>query len=410
MRFLKIEQCGTNNTIKSVPDKLPPLMVIKLVRPPVDQYRHGKHRENHFTGAKGNVFFSPISLHAVLSMLYHGAQGGTAHALVHTLKNSDAEGYRAVIDDLNSLKEVKLMMANKIYGNKTKSKLLKEFENVLTKNFSSEVEFLDMAHQKESSKIINKWVEEKTENKIKNIVNENNFNENVSLILVNAIYFKGKWSSQFDESKTKTADFFLDKVNSIDVKMMYDKGKYVYKYDKELDAQVIEIPYRGFHTSMILILPSEDNNIKNLEAKLSTSDFSKITEHLKLEDVHLYLPKFKMEETIKLNDILSELGLSDIFDVKKANFGGIIEGITLTNNLYVSEIIQKAYIKVNEGGTEAAAATRASMMVGCAPGRPQPVIFKVNRPAVFMLVASHGADRTATRSILFYGRLSHPNY
>ncbi|EFA04601.2 leukocyte elastase inhibitor [Tribolium castaneum] len=358
---------------------------------------------------KGNIFFSPLSVHAVLSMLYQGAQGETAQALAHALKNPDvkstAEGYRDVIAHLGSLKDVTLLTANKIYGNQAKSKFLKAFEDCVVKNFGSEIELLDLGEPKGAARIVNKWVEDKTREKIKNIVNEALFNnKNLSLVLINAIYFKGDWLSTFKEQSTKKDKFYLEDKTAIEVEMMHQKEHFYYKDDQELGAQIIEMPYKGSTVKMMIILPKD--GIGKLEEKLPKTDLKKLTDGLKRTELHLFVPKFKMEETIKLNQILIELGLKPIFDMNQADFKGILDTSSLQDNIFVSEVIQKAFVEVNETGTVAAAATRAAMVLGCAPGAPKPVIFRVDKPAVFLIVASHGEER----NVLFLGRLSQPEY
>ncbi|KAJ3653290.1 hypothetical protein Zmor_012550 [Zophobas morio] len=361
---------------------------------------------------KGNVFFSPISIHAVLSMLHQGAQGDTAQVLAHTLNNPDAkstaEGYRAVTKRLNAFKQVTLLTANKIYGVEGEAKVRSEFAKGIEENFKGEFEELKVEDAAKAAKSVNDWVAEKTQKNIKSIVNEAMFKKNLSLLVVNAIFFKGEWVSKFKENFTKDDEFFVEEKNSVGVKMMHQKGNYWYVQDEELDAQIIEIPYKGFDVKMMVILPTE-NDIEKLEAKLAKTDFGKLGKNSKLTDVHLYLPKFKMEETIELNNVLSEMGLKSIFDIKEANFKGIFDTTSLKDNIFVSDVVQKAFIEVNEGGTVAAAATRAAMVLGCAPTKSQPVTFKVDHPAVFMLLAAHGKDADAS-SILFYGRLSHPRH
>lgn len=263
---------------------------------------------------KGNIFFSPLSIHAVLSMLYQGAQEKTAQALAQALKNPDvqttAEGYKNAITHLNSFKDVTLITANKIYGNHGKSKFLKHFEDVIVKSFEAEVELLDLEEPKSCARIVNKWVEEKTQDKIKNIVNETLFTKNLSLILINAIYFKGEWMSKFKEVSTKKDKFYLDEKNTIEVEMMHQKDYFNYKNDEELGAEILEMPYKERSVKMVVIMPKD--GISKLEEKLTKTELKKITDGLKRTDLHVYLPKFKMEETMKLNDVLIEVSHNTI--------------------------------------------------------------------------------------------------
>lgn len=254
----------------------------------------------------------------MLSMLYQGAQGETAKILANALNNpevkSTAEGYRAAIKRLNSYKHVTLLMANKIYGVEGATKFLKHFEKTIVECFHGETETLAVEDKIKAAGIVNKWVEEKTQNHIKNIVSENIFEKTLSLLLVNAIYFKGEWVAKFREESTKIGKFWTDSNNSVEVKMMHQKSSFWFKEDDDLEAQIIEMPYKGHDVKMMIILPTE-NNIENLEKKINQTDIKLLRKNMKLTEVHLYLPKFKMEETINLNDLLSEVSFN--FSVKQ---------------------------------------------------------------------------------------------
>jgi serpin B len=152
--------------------------------------------------------------------------------------------------------------------------------------------------------------------------------------------------------------------------------------------------------SMFIILPNEKNGIGNLEKKLATMNLTDISKNMWSTEVNLALPKFKIEETIDLKDALTKLGLGEIFDERKANFGGMIQ--VGSGNLYVSKVVQKAFIEVNEEGAEAAAATGMVMMMRCSLVGPPPTVFKADHPFIYIL-----AEKKDTQ--LFTGRLSKPN-
>jgi len=260
----------------------------------------------------GNVFFSPISAHAVLSMAYQGAQGPTLEAFGKSLDVPNhpaaAIGYKDIINHLNNVSDVQLLMANKIYvmqGYALKS----TFKDTIEKNFLSEVQPLDFNESVASAKQINSWVENKTQNKIKNLIQPDDVDSLTRLVLVNAIYFKGNWATKFKKESTKTEKFYVNENDSIDVQMMNNKAKFFFKEDETLDAKVLELPYSNRDVSLIVILPNERNGIKELERKLTETDLSKITENLYKTEVTVKLPKFKIETTVELNDPLKRVSI-----------------------------------------------------------------------------------------------------
>lgn len=201
----------------------------------------------------GNVFFSPISVHAFLSMSYQGAQGTTAEKFASTLKVPAAQGYNIVINRLNSVPNVTLLMANRIYHT-TRYQLLPEFSNVITTNFLSKVQRVNFASSEAASETINEWVKEKTKEKIKNLISKDALNISTSLVLVSAVYFKGKWKDKFYEENTWAEPFYLNDVDSIEVQMMHADKEFYYKTDKRLCAKILKLRYTNENLSMIIIL------------------------------------------------------------------------------------------------------------------------------------------------------------
>ncbi|CAH1369245.1 unnamed protein product, partial [Tenebrio molitor] len=350
---------------------------------------------------EGNVFFSPISVHVVLSMAYQGALDTTAEKFANTLHvpkaKAAAEGYNEIMKRLNSVTNVTLLMANKVFLMEG-FQLLSDFENAVTKHFLSEVQLVDFKKNEEAAKTINSWVEVQTREKIKDLIQKDDLDGSTRLVLVNAIYFKGDWKHKFDKERTKTEPFYLNDKDTIDVQMMHIKKKFNYKNDSELQAQVIELPYTNEDLSMFIILPNEKNGIGNLEKKLATMNLTDISKNMWSTEVNLALPKFKIEETIDLKDALTKLGLGEIFDERKANFGGMIQ--VGSGNLYVSKVVQKAFIEVNEEGAEAAAATVAC----CARIDFNPNFFIADHPFIFLLVTKS----PGTRNFLFVGKINKP--
>ncbi|XP_063903050.1 leukocyte elastase inhibitor-like [Zophobas morio] len=351
----------------------------------------------------GNVIFSPISVHAVLSMSYQGAKGTTAEKFASTLKvpaaAAAAEGYNFVMNRLNSVPNVTLLMANKIFLKKS-YQLLPEFSNAVSENFLSEVQLLNFAANEAAAASINAWVKEKTKDKIKDIINKDNLDESTRLILVNAIYFKGNWAIPFHKNSTKTAPFYLIKGDKVNVPMMNKVVNLYYKADKKLDVQILELPYTNENLSMIIILPNKRNGLDKLEKKLASCKLMEIMQQMWKVNVIVQLPRFKIEQTIFLNDPLTKLGLGEIFDPHAANFGGMI---TSNEQLFVSQAVQKAFIEVNEEGAEAAAATllEATFYCGGRSGPPPPKKFIADHPFIYFLCENR-------INPLFAGRLSDP--
>ncbi|XP_066247831.1 antichymotrypsin-2-like isoform X3 [Euwallacea similis] len=363
----------------------------------------------------GNVFFSPISAHAVLSMAYQGADGTTRAAFGKTLGVSDhleaAVGYQDVMKHLNNVSDVQLLMANKVYIMEGCA-LNPTFKEVTEKNFFSEVQSLNFSQSEASAKTINQWVEDKTQEKIKDLITPDLLNSATRLVLVNAIYFKGTWASKFNKELTQKEKFYLNDNDTIEVQMMNAKGKYFYKEDETLDAKVLELPYSNSDVSLLVILPNKRNGIANLEKKLAETDLTKITENMFKPEVVVKLPKFKIETTIDLKKPLEKIGLGEIF-TNKANFSGMLES---PEQLFVSEVIQKAFIEVNEEGTEAAAATGLIIQAFSMPLPLPPGEFIADHPFVVILKGQGSVvdeERQARINFqglpLFQGRVSKPS-
>merc|ERR1712241_1573220 len=223
---------------------------------------------------------------------------------------------------------------------------------------------LDFSKSQEASNTINQWVEEQTKEKIKDLIKPDMLNALTRLVLVNAIYFKGEWKSKFDAKKTVDEDFHLDDGSTKKVPMMRQKEKFEFAILDDLGASMLELPYNGDRLSLQLVLPRKGNNLAALEQKLRTVDLQQLFDSNRGEEkVAVTLPEFKLEQTIPLTDQLQKLGMKDMFVGGKADFSAI-DG---SRNLYVSEVVQKAFIEVNEEGSEAAAATAGIMMMRSMP-------------------------------------------
>jgi serpin B len=240
---------------------------------------------------------------------------------------------------------------------------------------------------------INDWVKEKTNQKIKELFRPGSIDPQLRMVLTNAIYFKGNWAQPFDKSATQQKPFYT-KDKEIPVQMMYRRGVSHYAQNNEL--QILEKPYLGNYLSMVILLPKERGAFAELEKSLTAETLNEWSHFLMEQEVEVYLPRFKMDAIYDMIPSLKSMGMKNAFDSKAADFTGIT---AKTGQLWLNMVVHCAYVKVDEEGTEAAAAT--GMMGGF--GAPPPAsIFRANHPFVFLI-----RDQR-TDSILFMGRVMEP--
>ncbi|XP_069469635.1 serpin B6-like [Ambystoma mexicanum] len=355
---------------------------------------------------KKNVFFSPMSISSALAMVFLGAQGDTAAQMAQTLQFNKAKdvhsGFQSLIAEVNKPDTKYLLRTgNRLYGEKTYI-FNREFLDSCNKFYLSELEQVDFVEKYEEARgKINNWVEEKTEGKIQNLLASGTVDSLTRLVLVNAIYFKGNWADKFNKDHTSERPFRINKNETKPVQMMFRKGKYPMTHISEQEMQVIELPYDDQELSMIILLPKDINDdstgLEKLERELTYEKFADWTnpEMMHPQEVELSLPRFKLEENYDLKSFLTSLGMCDAFDPQRANFSGMSE----SNNLVVSKVVHKAFVDVNEEGTEAAAATAVIMMLRCAMFTPR---FTADHPFLFFI------RHNKTRNILFCGRFCSP--
>ncbi|XP_035271509.1 leukocyte elastase inhibitor-like isoform X1 [Anguilla anguilla] len=386
-----------------------------------------------------NIFYSPLSISSALAMVYMGARGNTATQMSKVLgftkeKNPEVNpglqqqvqkpqlqrdmleslhfhkadddihnGFSKLTSELN--KEgapYVLSMANRLFGEQSYT-FVEKYIMDTKKFYQAELETVDFLSKAEDSRVnINSWVEKQTQEKIKNLLPEGTVDTLTRLVLVNAIYFKGDWSSKFKEADTREVPFKLNKNESKPVQMMHQKAKFGITFIHDVNCQILEMPYVGKELSMLIFLPKEieddSTGLVRLETELTYEKLIDWTQPdmMDIVDVNVALPKFKMEETYDLKEILVSMGIEDAFDVSKSDFSGM----SPSNELVVSKVVHKAFVEVNEEGTEAAAATAAVMMLRCA--RPRPITFIADHPFLFFI------RHNPTQSILFYGRFCSP--
>jgi serine protease inhibitor len=360
-----------------------------------------------------NIFYSPYSISAALAMTYEGAKGQTAEEMKEVfhfpensiLRPNFAEIY-TTLNDKNNAYELRTGNALWIQENYP---LLEDYADRVEKYYGGKATNLDFVEETEKSRqTINAFIEEQTNNKIKDLITKGVLNPMTRLVLTNAIYFKGDWEWEFDKSETQDQDFKVTPTNIVKTPMMYmDNDKAQFNYADLEKLQIIELPYKGDELSMLILLP------KNGEIY----DFEKgpITYNYTLDDLELsseklleyksemneqkmdaiYLPKFELETKYSMNSVLSAMGMPTAFS-GNSDFSGM----TGTKDLFISGVIHQAYVKVDEKGTEAAAAT--AVMMDLKSSMVEERIFRADSPFVFII------QQKSTGNILFVGRVSDP--
>jgi serpin B len=352
--------------------------------------------------AEGNLFFSPYSISSALAMTYTGARGNTAKemASVLSLPSADIEqiaaGYGSLQKQLQADPKTsgyQLNIANALWGQKGYG-FLPAFLDLNKKYFGSGLTELDFAQSEAARKTINTWVEEQTKEKIKELIAPDIIDGDVKLVLTNAIYFKGQWAAQFKTENTKPAKFNVTTDKTVDVPMMYQKGEFAYTENN--DMQLLLLPYKGNELSMLVILPKNISSFDSVEKQVIQNKLP--VDSVRKQEVEVYLPKFKITcGTLTLNDNLKDMGMKDAFNERKADFSGMNGRF----GLFIAYVLHKAFVEVNEEGTEAAAATAVIMKEKALP-RPVPV-FRADRPFIFTIIDNR------SQSILFMGRVMNPS-
>ncbi|XP_060228359.1 leukocyte elastase inhibitor A-like [Meriones unguiculatus] len=354
----------------------------------------------------GNIFISPFSISSALAMVFLGARGNTAAQLSKTFHFDAVDDIHARFQRLNA--EVskrgashKLKLANRLYGEKTYS-FLPEFLASTQKLYGADLAPVDFQHASEDArKEINQWVKGQTEGKIPELLAVGVVDSMTKLVLVNAIYFKGMWQEKFMKRDTTDAPFRLNKKDTKTVKMMYQKKKFPFGYIPDLKCKVLEMPYQGGELSMVILLPEdtedESMGLKKVEKQLTSEKLRKSTKHENLEtiDVHVKLPRFKLEESYTLNSNLGRLGVQDLFTSNKADLSGMSE----SRDLFISKIVHKSFVEVSEEGTEAAAATGGIVTFRMMLPEEE---FTVDHPFLFFI------RHNPTANLLFLGRVCSP--
>ena len=351
---------------------------------------------------QGNLFFSPYSVSTALAMTYAGARGNTevqmASALHFSLPQDDLHAaFGDVIDDLNGRQgqDYQLNTANRLWGQQGYG-FLPGYLDVTRLNYGAELAQVDFVGATEPTRqTINHWVEDQTRQKITNLFPAGALTVQTRLVLTNAIYFKSDWKYQFDPNQTELAPFWTTPNAQINVSMMHQVSEL--KHAAGPTFQILELPYTGEDLSMIALLPNERDGLGDLEASLTVETLSQVTDQMVLREVSVSMPKFGMTQKFGLTSVLSSLGMSDAFDPAAADFSGM----NGKWDLYISDVLHKAFINLDEEGTEAAAAT--GVVIGVTSIGPPIPEFDADHPFMFFI------RDNLTGSILFMGRVADLN-
>ena len=356
----------------------------------------------------GNLFYSPYSISTALAMTYAGAGGQTASQMAQALHfglppERLHPAFNALALDLAARpgqagKDIKtpfeLSVANALWGQKD-YQFLPKFLDLLAQDYGAGIRLVNFSGDAEGSRqIINQWVSDQTKERIKDLLSPGTVDAMTRLVLTNAIYFKAGWLDQFDKEATKPATFHLLDGSTIEAQTMYLNKSM--KYALLDNFRVLDLPYEGGGVSMLLVLPDE-GQYQAVEERLNEALLTNILENWQSGDVELALPKFTFESEFTLNQALGGLGMTDAFSADQADFSGM----TGNRDLYIGSVVHKAFVAVDETGTEAAAAT-AIVMRAMALMPQEPVVFQFDRPFIFMIRDNQ------TGSLLFVGRVMDP--
>ena len=353
----------------------------------------------------GNLFFSPASVSIALAMTYAGADGDTASQMAASMHydlppaqlhpafnwldlelNSRGEGAQGADGE-----EFRLHVVNRIWGQKDFG-FLDSFLDTLAVNYGAGLAVLDFIADAEGARlVINAWVAEQTEDRIPELIPAGLISAATRLVLTNAVYFNAAWKSKFDEQYTQSEPFHRLDGSTVDVPFMSQSESF--GFVDAADYQAVELPYDGDELSMVLVAPTE-GSFDAFEASLTSAVLDGILGSLKSEHIWLLMPRFEITSEALLSKTLKALGMTDAFEFGLADFSGI-DG---TKSLFISEVVHKAFVKVNEAGTEAAAATAVIIDLGAIPTE-----LRFDRPFLFLI------RDIQTGTILFIGRVVDPS-
>lgn len=338
----------------------------------------------------GNVFFSPYSIHEALAMVAAGARAETAREMNAALRDSDAG--EAMANPAEAGEGFRLHIANGLWAQQGVT-LEPAYLKLVTEKYHASAQTVDFAHADAAARTINDWVDKQTEGKIQNLISPMALSAMTRLVLTNAIYFKADWQTPFEHQTTREQDFHLADGAVVQAQMMHRTGECDYLEDDRMQA--VQLAYQG-DTALLVLLPKSADGLGDVQERLEQEgELGRIISGLKPESVTLTIPKFTMTRDLNLAGALKAMGIKQAFEPDQADFSGI-DG---QHDLYISGVVHKAYVSVDEKGTEAAAATGA---IAGATAMRLSKAFTADHPFVFLI------RNTRSGAILFMGRLDDP--
>ena len=350
-----------------------------------------------------NLFFSPTSISVALAMTAAGARGQTAAEMAQVLhldrQLAEAHAYyHKLMQQWNAAdpqRPYQLRVANRLWGQRGYP-LCPDFLALTRQQYDAEMELLNFAQAGSATQEINQWVQKQTNDKIKDLLPAGAIDGSTRLVLTNAIYFKGDWLRPFAKDATQDQDFTLSARRKVKVSLMHQKA--LFGYCQQDSFQALELPYAGRELSMVILLPKKADGLPDLEKSLTLGRLPSLLPKLRSREVVTYIPRFKLESSFGLNETLEALGMKRAFS-PEADF----TGISAKKGLCISAVIHKAFVDVNEEGTEAAAATAVLMTKARAARLPEVTpVFRADHPFLFLI------RDTQSGEVLFLGRVLNP--
>jgi serpin B len=351
----------------------------------------------------GNLFFSPYSITKALAMTYAGARGETADEMAKVLHFTlgQERQHRAFLETRKALNTglgkpgVQLSLAANLWGQRGYG-FRKEFLGLLHECYGAGLEEVDFAAPEAARRTINAWAGRQTHDRIPELFQQGSLDINTRLVLATAIYFKGDWAARFDKSATRVEPFWTESRSQVRVPMMNQTETFGYYEDDGL--QVLRLPYAGKYLAMVVLLPRQRDGLDRLERSLTAEKLTSWLGSVNEQEVILSLPRFRLTGSFSLADTLEALGMKKAFSNSEADFSGMNGG---REGLFISAVEHRAFVEVNESGTEAAAATGvAAGTLSAPPTRPH--VFRADHPFLFAICD------VQTGAILFLGRVSNP--
>ena len=361
---------------------------------------------NTNTDYQTNAFFSPYSIFTALAMTYEGSLSNTAHEMAETLNiPQNNETFHQYVSNLyttlNDNTDYNISTANALWI-KENYPLLDDYLNTVETYYHAESTPIDYSNPSNAADIINSWVENKTNNLIKDLISPDNIDPALTrLILTNAIYFKGIWTVQFDEENTTDRPFNLASDETIEVEtMVLENTENRFNYTETDQVQLLQLPYKGDDLSMIILLPKEEESLSSIISDLTEQSYYEWLDEMREQKVDIFLPRFNVTTPqYQIVEMLMNLGIQDAF-----TYDADFSGITGNTDLFIKDVLHKGFISVNEEGTEAAAATGVVMDLKSAPGPgSEPIVFDCDHPFLYLI------QHQETGTILFIGTMDNPN-